>query len=174
MSEGGVSLIRTMIVIVTLSIAGVTLHSQDGVAALDGFTPTGQSYMIDDYTAWHKFRVFATAIARPSRLSDLRAAYAIPGSEYIISPEFDASRFAQDLAEMNAVVGTYGEGDDIFFPFTPSDYNDCNAQCWGQALQQLRLSNSTDPWYILRFDRAISYLSDDLREVIVDTNNIRW
>ena len=162
---------RTMTVFVTLLFVGVTLHSQDGLAGLDGFAPTGQSYMIDDYTAWHRFRVFATAIARPSRLSDLRAAYEIPGSEYINSPEFDANRFARDLANMNAVVGEYGESGDIFLPFTPSDYNNCSVQCWARALQKLQESSSNNPWYVLSFDRAGDYGSDDLRELIVDTNS---
>lgn len=167
-------MIRATIAFLTLSMVGGTLHGQQGQSwsALDppqiqGFIPTDQPFVIDDYTAWNKFRVFATAIARPSRLSELRAAYAIPGSD--INWPLGDRRFAQELADMNAVVGSYGAEGKVFFPLKP-DIETCDAVCWAQALHRLQSTNVNNLWYILMFDRTDEHSSEEWREVLLDYN----
>ena len=169
-------MLRATMVFATLSLIVGILYSEPVSPGsiqrpqIPGFTPTAQQFTIEDYTAWNKFRVFATAIARPSRLSELSAAYAIPGSDLAWE---HLKALTQEFVDRNAMVGGYDTQGEVFYPFVPSNIGSCDNDCWSQALQELQNTNDNHQWYILMLNRTDDHVTDAWREVLLDHSK-RW
>ncbi len=143
------------------------VHVDESTLELPGFVPAKYGVVTDDYNLWNKFRVFATAIAKPRSLPALKTAYAVPGEEYI-SVSGQLTELAQAMADSTAIIGRFmGTKGDIFVPFAPPDIDSCedDVACWTAALSTLKDADA-DPWSVLMFDRAGRTSTATSKEII--------